>query len=119
MAAPRSFERGTPCDGFYQDPRGFLTSLSEAVPRTSEENFVYFANPASNTKQQTFLRIVNLTGNSDMVTITGIDDEGTVSASNETFELNAHESIQITSQDLELGNRDKGLTGNLDGGTGK
>ena len=105
--------------GFIRTPEGFLTSLNEVVPRTADENFVYFANPASNTNRQTFIRIVNLTGNSDTVTITGIDDEGIVSTGTVTFELSAHESMQLTSQNLELGNSDKGLTGNLDDGAGK
>lgn len=107
--------------GFIRTADGFLTSLNEVVPRTAEDNFVYFANPASNTSQQTFLRIVNLTGNSnsDTVTISGIDDDGTASTGTVTFPLGAHESIQMTSQDLELGSSDQGLTGNLGDGTGK
>ena len=79
--------------GFIRTPDGFLASLNEVVTRTAEDTFVYFANPASNTNQQTFLRIVNLNDNSDTVTITGIDDEGTVSTGSVTFLLSAHESI--------------------------
>jgi len=79
--------------GFIRTADGFLTSLNEVVPRTAEDNFVYFANPASNTSQQTFLRIVNLTDNSDTVTISGIDDDGTASTGTVTFPLGAHESI--------------------------
>lgn len=105
--------------GFIRTTDGFLASLNEVVPRTADDNFVYFANPASNTNQQTFLRIVNLTDDSDTVTISGVDDEGNTSTGTVTFPLGAHESIQMTSQDLELRNSNKGLTGNLDDGVGK
>ena len=100
-------------------PDGFLTSLNDVVPKEGSDNVVYFANPASNNEQQTFLRVVNLTDESGTVTISGIDDTGVTSSGNVTFALEPNESKQMTAQDLENGNTGKGLTGNLDNGIGK
>jgi peptidyl-Asp metalloendopeptidase len=105
--------------GLIRTPDGFLTSLNDSVPVVGGDNLVYFANPGSNTNQQTFLRVVNLTDNSNTVTITAIDDTGLSSEGTVTLTLGANESKQMTAQDLENGNTDKGLTGNLDNGTGK
>ena len=104
---------------FIRTRDGFLTSLNEVTPRTIQDNFVYVANPASNTNQQTFLRIVNTSAETDTVTITGVDDEGAASSSEVTFTLNPFEAKQVTSQDLEIGNTGKGLSGELGDGTGK
>jgi len=105
--------------GLIRTPDGFLTSLNDVVPRSGNDNIVYFANPASNTNQQTFLRIVNLSNTDGSITITGIDDRGMTSAGSIVFVLNANESKQLTAQDLENGNFSKGLIGNLDDGSGK
>ena len=105
--------------GLIRTPDGFLTSLNDRVPKSGNDNLVYFANPASNSNQQTFLRVVNLTENTGTVTITGIDDAGITSAGTITFTLGPNQSKQINAQDLENGNVSKGLTGNLDNGSGK
>ena len=100
-------------------PDGFLTSLNDVVPKVGDDNVVYFANPASNTQQQTFLRVVNLSSESDSVTISAIDDNGTSASGSVSFTLAANESKQMTSQDLENGNISKGLIGSLGDGEGK
>ncbi|MBV1905031.1 MAG: hypothetical protein KUG75_03060 [Pseudomonadales bacterium] len=100
-------------------PDGFLTSLNDTVPRAGNSNLAYFANPASNMNQQSFLRIVNLGGDSGTVSITGIDDSGTNSVGTITFSLNAYQSKQINAHELEAGSVSKGLTGSLGNGTGK
>ena len=105
--------------GLIRTPDGFLTSLNDVVPEAGGNNLIYFANPASNTNQQTFIRIVNLTGNTDTVTITGIDDTGASSTGTVSFTLGPNESKQMTAQDLENGNTNKGLTGSLEDGAGK
>jgi ribosomal protein L16/L10AE len=101
--------------GLVRTRDGFLTSLNDVVG----DNTVYFANPASNTAQQTFLRIVNQSDQSGVVTVSGIDDVGTASPGSVSFSLDANEAKQITSQDLENGNVAKGLSGMLGDGTGK
>jgi len=105
--------------GLIRTPDGFLTGLTDAVPVESGSNIVYFANPASTTKQQTFLRIVNNSSDAGTVTITAIDNLGVTAAESVSFELGSNGSKQMTAQDLENGNAAKGLTGKLGDGTGK
>ena len=96
---------------------GFLTALDEKT--TQVDNIVYFANPASNENQQTFLRIVNRSTAAGEVTLAGIDDSGMASTGTVTLTLEPNESRQMTIQDLEKGNVGKGLTGSLGSGSGK
>jgi YVTN family beta-propeller protein len=105
--------------GLIRTPDGFLTSLNDVVPLEGSSNVAYFANPASNTNQQTFLRVVNLSGNAGTVTITGIDDSGADSPGSVSVVLSPYEGKQLTAQDLENGNTSKGLTGSLGDGQGK
>lgn len=100
-------------------PDGFLTNLSSDVPTDGTRNLIWFANPASNSNQQTFLRISNVSAAAGLVTISGIDDAGVASPTDVDFNLDAYASIQLTAQDLEAGNAAKGLSGNLTNGTGK
>jgi hypothetical protein len=105
--------------GLVRTSDGFLTSLNDVVPSAGNDSLVYFSNPASNTSQQTFLRIVNLADNEGTVTISGVDDAGSTSTGTVSFSLGANQSKQITAQDIENGNVSKGLTGSLENGTGK
>ena len=57
-----------------------------------------------------FVRIVNRSDRSGTVTVTAIDDEGR-NAGTETLDLDARGALHFNSDDLELGNRDKGLSG--------
>ncbi|MBS0381159.1 MAG: hypothetical protein JSR56_01895 [Proteobacteria bacterium] len=75
-------------------------------------------NPATNTNQQSFLRISNTSPAAGLITITAVDDSGH-KAGPVTFTLGAAQSIQLSSSDLENGNAAKGLTGSLGAGTGK
>jgi cyclophilin family peptidyl-prolyl cis-trans isomerase len=100
-------------------PDGFLTNLSSVVPVEQSQNVIYFANPGSNSNQQTFIRIANLSSNAGLVTISGVDDAGASSNSEVSFTLMGDTSLQLTAQDLENGNQSKGLTGQLGDGTGK
>jgi hypothetical protein len=105
--------------GLIRTPDGFLTGLTDVVPVESGSNIVYFANAASNSQQQTFLRIVNNSASAGTVTITAIDNLGVAASQSVSFELAANGSKQMTAQDLENGNTAKGLTGKLGDGTGK
>lgn len=80
---------------------------------------VYTFNPATNTTQQSFLRVSNTSSVAGPVTITGVDDSGTAAAGQVSFTLAAGHSMQLDSGDLENGNASKGLTGALGHGTGK
>jgi hypothetical protein len=105
--------------GLIRTPDGFLTGLTDVVPVESGSNIVYFANPASTSQQQTFLRIVNNHSTKGLVTITATDNLGVAASESVSFELAANGSKQMTAQDLENGNAAKGLTGKLGDGTGK
>lgn len=76
-------------------------------------------NPAGNTTQESFLRIINPSNVDGLVTIEGWDDMGTPGASSITFTLGAGKSQQINSGDVENGNAAKGLTGAFGDGVGK
>ena len=80
---------------------------------------VYTFNPAGNTTQQSFLRISNTGPSAGPVFITGIDDAGNPGAGTVSVNLNAGQSIQLTSTDLQNGNAGKGLTGALGTPNGK
>ena len=73
--------------GLIRTPDGFLTSVNDLAGKSGNDNLVYFANPASNPNQQTFLRIVNLTTATGTVTITGVDDAGVTSSGTVMFTL--------------------------------
>jgi len=93
--------------------------LAESSTLTNAKR-ISFANPGSNSQQQTLLRFVNQNGTPAEVELYGIDDAGVASRLGPvSFELAAGESKQITAQDLEEGNVDKGLSGALCDGTGK
>ena len=80
---------------------------------------VYHLNPAGNTTAQSFLRVINPSDTSGLVTIVGTSDNGVDGNSPITFILGARKSMQINSQDLEFGNAAKGLTGAFGDGIGK
>ena len=99
---------------------GFLSNLSGEVETTGGDQIIYFANPATNLAQQTFLRIVNNSDATDTVTITGIDDAGQIAPMGSvTFELGPQQSKQITIQELENGNLANDLMGMLGAGEGR
>jgi len=111
--------------GLIRTPDGFLTGLTDVVPVTPGTNFelpkniVYFANPASNSKQQTFLRIVNNSSEDGTVTIAAIDNLGLTAPDTVRFDTKSNSSKQMTAKDLENGNFAKGLYGKLGDGAGK
>ena len=102
-------------------PDGFLTSVNDVVPKLgTSTNEIFFANPASNQNQQSFLRFVNQSDVAGFVTLSGVDDSGTPAPGTDiTFSLFPKESKQLNSSDYENGNGSKGLSGALGDGTGK
>ena len=102
-------------------PDGFLTNLSGVAPSDASQNHqIYYANPASETGQVTFLRIVNKTTGTARVTIDGIDDNGAAAPGGVVeLQLGPLEAKQLLASDLENGNTGKGLTGALGDGAGK
>ncbi|MBV1907017.1 MAG: hypothetical protein KUG75_13155, partial [Pseudomonadales bacterium] len=100
-----------------RSPGGFLTNLSSVVPKDGQNvHHIYFANPASNLSQQSFIRLVNITDGVGSVTIAGIDDDGNPAPGGEVIlELGAFEARGITIQDLEAGNVGSGALGDGNG----
>ena len=100
-------------------PDGFLTSVNDVVPKGSP-NEIYFANPASNQNQQSFLRFTNQSDVAGSVLLSGVDDNGNSAPGTDiTFMLGPRESKQLTSRDVENGNGSKDLSGALGDGSGK
>lgn len=101
---------------FIRTPDGFLTSMHDTVPIENGIHHVAIFNPGSNANQRSMLRLVNTTGESAVVSITGTDDEGEehgeVRAS-----IPAGASRTFTAADLESGGA--GLEGALGDGAGK
>lgn len=102
-------------------PDGFLTSVTDVVPVSNTTvNEIYFANPASNQNQQSFLRVVNVSSATGLVTISGIDKAGNAAPGGElTFSLGPDKSKNFNNLDYENGNPAKELTGALGDGIGK
>ncbi|MDP1698301.1 MAG: hypothetical protein Q8L45_11060 [Xanthomonadaceae bacterium] len=102
-------------------PDGFVTNLSDTAPKPAAgEYVVYFANPASNPEQQSFIRVVNRSKQEGTVTVSGIDDNGNPAPAGDLgFTLAPQQAVQFNSNDYELGNPGKGLSGALGDGAGK
>ena len=100
-------------------PDGFLTNLSGVTPTDAQGNHrIFFANPASNVDQQTFMRVINTADAVGTVTISGVDDNGSIAPNGDVqFDLGPFESKQMNAQDLEAGNAAKGLMGALGNGS--
>ena len=100
---------------------GFLTSMHDVATGggaacSPAGIHVPIFNPASNRSQQSRLRLVNPSGNSVNVTISGRDDEGKTPA-RLAFDIPAGAARTITAEDLESGAA--GLDGRFGDGAGK
>ena len=73
--------------------------------------------PASNAALTGFVRIINRTARAGTVRITAVDSDGE-SYGPVTLSLDAHETVNFNSRDLEQGNAAKGLPGGVGDGTG-
>ena len=103
------------------DPLGKLTNLStlpDLTQAVAGQRVLWFVPPASNTQQQGFVRLINRDNRASTVSLRGIDDAGVLSPGTASFTLAAKASAQFNSQDLELGNVGKGLSGSLGDGAG-
>ncbi len=105
--------------GLLSSPGGHLTNLSGTLPADADGvRCAAFLPPASDPHgRQGFVRVANLSGRAGTVAIRAFDD------SDARYEplalrLGAGEAAQFNSDDLELGNARKGLTGSTGSGTG-
>ena len=107
---------------YIRTPDGFLSSVHDSVRAAdlgeSIEHQVSFFNPGANRNQVSWLRLVNLTGDSVQVTIQGRDDAAQAAPGGRVrLTLSGGEARRITAQQLESGAA--GFTGRLGNGTGK
>ena len=96
---------------------GFLTSMHDVAPSAGGVHRVATFNPASNDRQRSLLRIVNLGKDNAKVTITGIDGEGASPGTEVEAEVRAGRSLTLTASQLEEGGI--GLKGALGDGASK
>ena len=95
---------------------GFLTATHELLPAGNGGYLVKIFNPASNTTQQSRLRLINWGAEDETVRIEGVDDGGN-RAGPVSLTLPAGHSRILTAVDLEEGA--EGLEGTLGDGSGK
>ena len=96
---------------------GFLTSMQDGVPRDGRELRVATFNPASNWRQRSLLRLVNLSDAVAAVTVRGVDDRGQSPGGPVQLSIPAHAARTLSAEDLESGGTD--LDGAIGDGEGK
>ena len=105
---------------FIRTPEGFLTQVDATVGEVyGKFHNVPIFNPGNNLNQVSKLRIINTANINNTFLIGGVDSDGYSSVSSVTLTLAPFNSVEITSQDLENGNIEKGLTGSIGTGSGK
>ena len=83
----------------------FVVLFSVFSEAAGADRRITFANPASNQTQQSFLRVVNTSSATGLVTLSGIDDAGNSAPGGDlTFTLGPNEAKQFNSLDYENGN---------------
>ena len=82
-------------------PDGFLTRMSAVAPAGGLRHRVSIFNPGSNFNQRSWLRLVNLSGASANVTISGVDDAGEAGDQEMMVTLGGNEAMAVTSESLE------------------
>ena len=88
------------------------------MPAEAEEYIVPLFMSASNSEQQGFVRIINHSDYGGSVQIRAVDDSGYEPSPTLSLRIAAGEVVHFNSNDLELGNSGKGLSGSTGSGTG-
>ena len=96
---------------------GFLTAMHDVVPAVGGQYRVATFNPASNTDQQSLLRLTNRGDEDASLTVTGIDDSGESPGGAVTVTITAGRSMTLNAAQLESGA--EGFEGALGNGAGK
>ena len=100
-----------------ESPTGNLTNLSSRSASAQPNLIIPLMPAASNAVQQGFARIVNRSDEAGTVQIRAIDDAGSRHGP-VTLSLDARATAHFNSEDLELGNSTKGLSGGVGDGDG-
>ena len=100
-------------------PAGHLTNLSTAPANVDGDVHTVPMFPAASDPlgRQGFVRVINHSGEAGEVTIDAYDDTDR-SFRSSTLALDAGRTVHFNSDDLEMGNPDKGLTGGSGAGDG-
>ena len=101
---------------FIRTSDGFLTATHELLPVGAHGRLLKTFNPASNTTQQSRLRVINCSTESETLRIEGTDDTGRQHG-RVSLTLPAGQARMLTAVDLEEGAH--GLQGTLGDGAGK
>lgn len=101
---------------YMRTTEGFLTSMHDLVPVGGQGYLIPTFNPASNMRQASRLRLVNLGEETTTVTIDGVDDDGASPGGTVALSLAAGAAHTVTAQALESG---EDLDGALGDGRGK
>ena len=113
---------------FIRTRDGFLTSVSDMLVKyrnVHEDGKLYESlhaftfNPASNTRQQSVLRLINWGDSDETITIVAIDDTGVQTDNRVTLTLPAGQARMLSAVDLEEGGTPADVHGWLGDGTGK
>ena len=102
---------------YVRHPDGFLTSMHDVAPLRDGAHRVATFNPASNHRQVSLLRILNLGAEQAEVTINGIDSTGTSPGTEVAVQVAAHASVTLDAKALEEGG--EGFDGALGNGAAK
>ncbi len=102
---------------YVRTSEGFLTAMHDVAPSIGIRHRVAVFNPASNHRQVSRLRLVNVAENSTEVVVTGIDGDGVISDSDVRLTVPGGKSRTITARQLESGA--DWLEGSLGNGAGK
>ena len=102
---------------YMRSKDGFLTAMHDLAPQEGNRHLVATFNPASNDRQVSSLRLINLSGQSAAVTIEGVDDAGQSPGRAIQLSIPPHAARTPTAEELEKGGN--GLSGALGDGTGK
>ena len=86
---------------YVRTPDGFLTAMHDTAPTAENRHRVAVFNPGSNTKQLSWLRIVNPGAETATVDVTGIDDAGEYSDYLVQIDVPAGGSRSLDAEELE------------------
>ena len=101
-------------------PTGHLTNLSSVSPGADDDGshqMPLFPSASDPLGRQGFLRIVNRSADAGTVQVQAYDDSDVVYGI-VTVAIGVGQTVHFNSDDLELGNADKGLAGSTGAGTG-
>ena len=96
---------------FIRTTDGFLTAMHDVAPERVGVHRVAIFNPASNSRQVSRLRLINLGDGVATVTIRGIDDAGVSPGGPVELSVRARGTLTVSAADIEAGAAGRGALG--------